>query len=154
MDGAETPRDARRHPSRPIVGVGGVTIDGDRVLLVRRAHPPLQGEWSLPGGGVEVGETLEAAVVREVREETGIAVTVGPVIEVLDRIHREADGRVEYHFVIVDYLCAPAGRTVPASASDAADARWVREADLEAYHLTEKAQQVIAKAFHLVRLQS
>ena len=81
------------------------------MLLVKRAHEPLKGEWSLPGGAVEVGETLEAALAREVLEETGLDVDVGPVVEVLDRIERDADGRVEYHFVIIDYLCRAVGGT-------------------------------------------
>ena len=98
--------DDARIPSGPIVGVGAVILDGDRVLLVKRGHEPLKGEWSLPGGAVEIGETLDAAVAREVLEETGLDVDVGPVVEVLDRIQRDADGRVEYHYVIVDYLAA------------------------------------------------
>ena len=96
----------RSYPARPVVGVGAVVFDADRVLLVKRAHEPLKGEWSLPGGAVELGETLEAAVAREVLEETGLAVDVGPVVEVLDRVQHAADGRVEYHYVIVDYLCS------------------------------------------------
>lgn len=140
--------DSRRHPLRPIVGVGGVALDGDRVLLVRRAHPPLAGEWTLPGGGVEVGETLEAAVAREMREETGLEVAVGPVLEVVERIHLDEAGRVEYHFVIIDYLCSVTGGTLQA-ATDAAEARWVAEGDLEALRVSETARQVIAKAFAL-----
>lgn len=140
--------DTRRHPARPVVGVGGVVIDRDRVLLVKRAHPPLAGEWTLPGGGIEVGETLEAAVAREVREETGLEVTVGPLVELLDRIHLDDEHRVEYHFVIADYLCGVAGGTLAAD-SDAADARWVTEAELVDFRVSEKARQVIAKAFHL-----
>jgi 8-oxo-dGTP diphosphatase len=136
--------DPRRHPQRPIVGVGAVVFDDDRVLLVKRGREPLKGEWSLPGGAVEVGESLETAVAREVFEETDLQVEVGPVIEVLDRIHHAVDGRVEYHFVIVDYLCSPRGGLVKPG-SDASDARWVPPAELPAYHLTAKAQAVIEK---------
>jgi 8-oxo-dGTP diphosphatase len=134
--------DPRRYPERPIIGVGAVVFDMGRVLLVKRGREPLKGEWSLPGGAVEVGESLETAVAREVFEETGLQVAVGPVIEVLDRIHHGVDGRVEYHFVIVDYLCRPNDRRVEPG-SDAADARWVALADLPSYHLTSKAQAVI-----------
>ena len=121
--------DSRRYPSRPIASVGGVLIDRGQVLLVRRAHPPLQGQWSLPGGSVEVGETLENAVIRELAEETGLTVRVGPVIEVLDRVQHDAEGHIEYHFVIVDYLCHLVSGTL-APSSDAADARWVPIADV------------------------
>ena len=95
----------RRHPERPIVAVGAVILDGDRVLLVQRGQEPLKGEWSLPGGAVETGETLDAALVREVREETCLEVVVGPVVEVLDSIRRDAEGRAEYHYIIIDYAC-------------------------------------------------
>jgi len=140
----------RRFPERPIVGVGAVIVDRGRVLLVKRAHEPLKGEWSLPGGGVEVGETLHDAVVREVREETGLDVRVGPVVEVIDRIHPEVDGRVEFHFVIIDYLCSVAGGTMVHS-SDAADACWVEVDDLPRYALTEIATTVIRKALAMSR---
>src|SRR5205809_2114809 len=116
--------DGRRHPERPIVAVGAVILDGDRVLLVKRGQEPLKGEWSLPGGAIEIGETLEAAVVREVREETCLDVEVGPLVDVVNRITRDAEGRVDYHFVVVDYLCRPLGGTL-ACASDAAAAEWV-----------------------------
>ena len=136
----------RKYPERPIVGVGAVIVDGERVLLVKRAHEPLKGQWSLPGGAVEVGESLEAGLVREVREETCLDVTVGPVVEVLDRISRDANGRVEYHFVIVDYLCRVAGGTATCG-SDAEDIEWARRDDLARYRLTSAATAVIAKAF-------
>ena len=137
-----TPRDPS---ARPIVGVGAVIFDGGRVLLVKRGHEPLKGEWSLPGGRVELGETLEDAVAREVREETGLDVTVGPVIEVLDRLRLAPDGVVEHHFVIIDYLCHARGGTL-AHASDADDVQWVDVAQLREYRVTDKAIEVIAKA--------
>lgn len=137
--------DRRLYPERPVVAVGAVIIDGERVLLVRRANEPSKGEWSLPGGAVEVGETLEAALVREVREETCLDVTVGPVVEVLDRIRRDAGARVEYHYVIVDYLCRVRGG-VAACGSDAAEVRWAARDDLASFRLTPGAAAVIQKA--------
>jgi mutator protein MutT len=140
--------DPRQYPARPIVGVGAVILDGLRVLLVRRAHEPLKGEWSLPGGAVELGETLEAALAREVIEETGLDVVVGPVVEVVDRVQRAADGRVEYHFVIVDYLCTVRAG-VAAHGSDASDVRWVSVSELAAHRVSDKAIEVILKAVGL-----
>jgi len=139
---------SRQYPARPIVGVGAVILDGARVLLVRRAHEPLKGEWSLPGGVVELGETLETALAREVIEETGLDIAVGPVVEVLDRVHRAPDGRVEYHFVIVDYLCTVRAGVV-AHGSDASDVRWVSVSELSNHHVTDKAIEVILKAVDL-----
>ena len=117
----------REFPSSPLVGVGGVVVDRGRVLLVRRGTEPLRGHWSLPGGLVEVGEALSDALVREVREETGLTVRVVELIELLDRIHREGD-RVRYHYVIADYLCVVEGGE-PRAASDADEVRWVERAE-------------------------
>jgi 8-oxo-dGTP diphosphatase len=139
----------RIYPDRPIVGVGAVVVEHDRVLLVRRANEPLKGEWSLPGGAVEVGETLGAAVAREVLEETGLAVEVGPVVEVLDRIRPDPDGRVRYHYVLIDYLCRPIGGTL-ACASDAAEVAWAALTELGEYGVADSAIAVIRKAFDLV----
>jgi 8-oxo-dGTP diphosphatase len=128
-----------------VVGVGGVVLDGSRVLLIKRGNPPLKGQWSLPGGGVEVGETLEQAVAREVLEETGLTIEVGPIVEVLDRISRDVDGRVDHHFVLVDFVCRAAGGEVR-SGTDAVDAAWVALADLARYEVAPVTISVIQKA--------
>jgi 8-oxo-dGTP diphosphatase len=141
---------ARQYPERPIVGVGGVIVDDGKVVLVKRRYEPLQGHWSLPGGGVEIGETLEAAVARELMEETGLEVMVGPVIEVFDRIMRDEDERVRYHYVLVDYLCWPVAGALRAG-SDVDAAVLVDPADLKAYNLTVKATAVIERALQLAR---
>ena len=137
---------SRRYPSRPILGVGGVVFTPEgRVVLVRRRHEPAAGTWSLPGGAVEVGETAQAAVVREIREETGLLVDVGPVVDVIDRILVEEDGRVGYHFVIVDYLCH--ARSESAEADSDVDAIALADPSaLDAYGLTDAVRQVIARA--------
>jgi 8-oxo-dGTP diphosphatase len=139
----------RTFPERPVVGVGAVIVDGDRVVLVKRAHPPLQGEWSLPGGAVELGESLEEAIAREVQEETGLDISVQTVVEVLDRVHRLPDGRIEYHYVIVDFLCRTRSDRPLVCGSDAADARWVRPSELPDFRVTPKAIAVIHKALEL-----
>jgi ADP-ribose pyrophosphatase YjhB (NUDIX family) len=143
----------REYPERPIVGVGAVVLDGDRVLLVRRGHEPLKGEWSLPGGAVEVGEALDAAVAREVLEETGVEVEVGPMIDVLDSIRVDPDGRARYHFVLIDYLCRPTGGTL-CCATDAADARWAAVDDLARFALAEATVQMIHKGIARLRTGS
>jgi ADP-ribose pyrophosphatase YjhB (NUDIX family) len=135
----------REYPKHPLVGVGGVVIHRNRVLLIRRAREPLKGEWSIPGGLVELGEDLAAGVRRELKEETGLDVEPREVIAAFDRIFREGR-RVKYHYVIVDYVCRlKGGRLRPAS--DVVDARWVRREDLPQYKLTEKATEVVLKAF-------
>ena len=117
----------REFPSSPLIGVGAVVVHQGRVLLVRRGTEPLRGHWSLPGGLIEVGESLTDALKREVREETGLVVDVVELVELLDRIHRH-EGRVRYHYVIADYLCTVAGGELRA-ASDADDVRWVERAE-------------------------
>ncbi len=144
----EGPRDpsSRSYPARPVVGVGAVVIVGDgRVVLVKRQHEPLAGQWSLPGGALEVGESLEAGVAREIREETGLDVDVGPVVDVFDRILFDERGAVRYHFVLVDYLCRPRHGRLEAG-SDVTDVALASPDALEPYRLTEKARSVIARA--------
>ena len=117
----------REFPQAPLVGVGAVIVEEGRVLLVRRGSEPLKGHWTLPGGVLEVGETLAAGVAREVREETGLEVEPVELVEILDRIHREGE-RVRYHYVIADYLCRVTGGELRA-ASDADAVRWVERAE-------------------------
>lgn len=136
----------RDYPDRPIVGVGAVVIHHERVLLVKRGSPPLQGEWSLPGGMVELGETLRAAAEREAREETGLIVGAGKVLEVLDRIIPGKDSAPQYHYVLIDFLCRLQGGELRAG-GDAADICWVREDELARYKLEQTAVEVIRKAF-------
>jgi mutator protein MutT len=132
------------------VGVGAVIVDEGKVLLVKRKYEPLKGQWSLPGGMVEIGETLEAALAREMLEETALRVDVGPVIEVFDRIMRDEERRVRYHFVLIDYLCWPAGGSLQAG-SDVEEAVWADPAMLGEYALTEKAMSVIERGLTLAR---
>jgi mutator protein MutT len=132
------------------VGVGAVIVDEGKVLLVKRKYEPLKGQWSLPGGMVEIGETLETALAREMLEETALRVDVGPVIEVFDRIMRDEERRVRYHFVLIDYLCWPAGGSLQAG-SDVEEAVWADPAMLGEYALTEKAMSVIERGLTLAR---
>ena len=132
------------------MGVGAVIVDDGRVVLIKRKFEPLKGQWSLPGGMVEVGETLEAALAREMLEETGLRVDVGPVIEVFDRIMRDEEHRVRYHYVLIDYLCWPADGSLQAG-SDVDMAIWVDPATLGEYALTEKASSVIQRGLMLAR---
>ena len=126
-----------------------VVADG-KVVLIRRRFEPLKGQWSLPGGGVEVGETLEACVAREMQEEIGLEVEVGPVIEVFDRIMKDAENRVEYHYVLVDYLCWPIAGELRAG-SDVDAVALVDPSELAPYRLTAKATAVIERALELER---
>ncbi len=117
----------REFPQAPLLGVGAVVVQDGLVLLVRRGREPLKGHWTLPGGLLEVGEALFEGVVREVHEETGLVVEAIELVELLDRIHREA-GRVRYHYVIADYLCRVTGGELRAG-SDADAVRWVSRAE-------------------------
>ena len=132
-----------------MVGVGGVVIEQGRALLIRRGGEPLKGQWSIPGGTLETGETLEEGTRRELEEETGLRVRVLELIEVFERIFHEegqANARPRYHFVILDYLCERLSGEARAG-GDVTDVAWVAEADLEPYHLTPIATRVLKKAF-------
>ena len=135
---------AREYPSHPVVGVGAVVVRTGRALIIRRAHEPRKGEWSLPGGHLDLGESLIDAVRREVKEETGLDVHPGPIVETFDRVHRDPDGRVHFHFVIVDFVCeARSGEAV--AGSDAEAVAWVTASELDAYGVNAHAAAVIRK---------
>ena len=140
----------REYPERPLVGVGGVVIRDERTLLVRRGSAPLEGEWSIPGGMLELGETILEGVRRELLEETAIEVRVLDLIEVFERVTRDEAGKLKYHFVILDYLCE-AVRGEAQAGSDVTDVAWARESELSKYSLTPTATRVIQKAFEIAR---
>lgn len=140
--------DAREYPEAPRVGVGAVVLKDGHVLLVRRNRPPAEGKWSIPGGLVNLGETTEAAAVREVAEECGLRVRLQGLAGVVERIISDPDGRVRYHYVLIDYVAAPeSGELRPGS--DAAAARWVPIAELGRYETTEGLAAMVNKAVQL-----
>jgi ADP-ribose pyrophosphatase YjhB (NUDIX family) len=147
----------REFPSTPLVGVGAIIIEGPiadaRVLLVKRAHPPLQAQWSIPGGVLEVGELVREAAIREAREETGLIVEPADLLGVYDRVLRNAEQRVQYHYVLIDFLCRRLGGELHA-ASDAAEVRWFTSEELPALNLAEDTLDVIHKGFAKLKANS
>ena len=139
---------SRRYPKRPVVGVGGIVFSEAGVLLIKRGSEPGRGLWSIPGGAVELGETLHVACAREVLEETGLKVEVGPLVEVFERRMFDDAGAVEYHYVLLDYLCR-CQADQPRNGDDAADAKWVSLAELEGVGLTPDTLRVIRKAIDM-----
>jgi len=151
----------REYPDRPVVGVGGVVIEDGRALLIRRGSEPLRGQWSIPGGTLELGESLVQGVVRELKEETGLEVRVLDLIEVFERIFSDADGpgvssgtsqaaRPRFHYVIADYLCERVSGEARAG-SDVTEVAWAGKDELPSYHLTETATRILRKAFAMKR---
>jgi len=135
----------RDYPDRPLLGVGAIIVQNDRILLVRRANAPLQGEWSIPGGLVETGETIKEALIREVREETSLEIEPINLVEVFERILRDKEARVQYHFVLIDYLCRVVSGKAVAS-SDVSDLVWATTDELQMYSVPEETCRVIRKA--------
>jgi len=134
----------REYPEVPFVGVGAVIVQDGRVLLIQRGQPPLLGEWSLPGGVLECGETLREATVREAREETGLVVETVDMLGVYERVIRNDEGRVRYHYVLIDFLCRPIAGDLKAG-SDAADVQWFTRNEIPALNLAFDANDVVMK---------
>lgn len=140
----------RDYPERPIIGVGAVIVEGGRALLVRRNTEPLRGEWSVPGGMLELGEKLRDGVRREALEETGVSIEPGEVLDVFDSIFTDTLGRTQYHYVLIDYLCRRVSGEAKAG-SDVSDVRWVSAEALPAMGLRESLEQVIRKGLARAR---
>jgi 8-oxo-dGTP diphosphatase len=150
----------RDYPDRPIVGVGAVVVDGERALVVRRATEPLKGQWSIPGGMLELGEKLREGIVREVREETGLEVEVFEVLDVFDSIFPDREGRTQYHYVLIDFLCRPKSSPLKPSeglngppglcaSSDVSEAKWVTAEEADDLQMKAATVGVIRKALGL-----
>jgi ADP-ribose pyrophosphatase YjhB (NUDIX family) len=140
----------REFPEVPLVGVGAIIIEGSHVLLVKRANPPLQAQWSIPGGVLEVGELVREAAIREAREETGLIVEPGELLGVYDRVLRDPEQRVQYHYVLIDFLCRRTGGELQA-ADDAAEVCWFTQDELLPLNLAEDTFDVIRKGFAALR---
>lgn len=138
----------REYPDRPFIGVGVVIVKDGRVVLIRRGHAPAQGEWSIPGGAMELGETVRAAAVREAREETALEIEPGELLGVFDRVLRDESNRTRYHFVLIDFLAKPIGGELRAG-EDAAEARWCNQEEIESLQMAEDTLAVIRKALKL-----
>jgi len=139
----------REYPETPLVGVGAIIIEERRVVLVKRGHPPLEGKWSIPGGVLEVGETLRKAVVREALEETGLAVEPGELLGVFERVLPDEQGRMKYHYVLIDFLCRRVAGEL-AAGDDASEVRWLRREELASLELARETEEVILKGFEKV----
>jgi 8-oxo-dGTP diphosphatase len=143
----------REFPEVPLVGVGAIIIEDARVVLVKRGHPPLQAEWSIPGGLLEVGELVREGAIREAREETGLTVEAGELLGVYDRVQRDTEQRVQYHYVLIDFLCRRVAGDL-AAASDAAEVGWFSREELPALKLAEDTLEVIRKGFRRLAIST
>jgi 8-oxo-dGTP diphosphatase len=140
----------REYPDQPLVGVGAIIIEVGRVVLVKRGHSPLAGEWSIPGGVLEVGETVRQAAVREALEETSLTVEPADLLGVFDRVLRDDAGHTQYHYVLIDFLCRRiAGEPQPAG--DAVEARWFTREEVAGLSLAKDTAEVIWLGFEKIK---
>jgi len=138
----------REYPKRPLIGVGVVVVGIEGVLLIKRGNPPRQGDWSLPGGGQKLGETVEECALREVREETGLQVSLVGLVDVINSIQTDADKRIRYHYTLIDFAACVDGGVLKAG-SDAMDAGWFRRRDISALGLWSETERVIDLAIEM-----
>lgn len=136
----------REYPDRPYVGVGAIIIEQRKIVLIKRGHAPAQGEWSIPGGTLEAGETLREGVMREALEETGLIVEPGELLGVFDRVLRDEQQRTRYHYVLIDFLCRRKSGDLIAS-GDADEARWFTQQEVSNISLPEDTAEVIRRGF-------
>lgn len=141
----------RHYPDHPVVGVGAIILRGEKILLEKRGNEPAKGQWTIPGGVVELGESLVEAVVRETLEETGLNATEPQLVDVVDQVHLDKEGKIAYHYVIIDYL-VQVNSTEPAASSDADELRWVPLNEVEAYDLTPSFRRFFIK--NITKLQA
>ncbi|HKN32075.1 MAG TPA: NUDIX hydrolase [Terriglobales bacterium] len=142
----------REYPETPLIGAGAIIVEDGRVVLIKRGHPPLLGEWSIPGGVLEIGEMLREAAVREAQEETGLTVEAGEILGVYDRILRDGD-RLQYHYVLIDFLCRRvSGEIRPGS--DADEVRWFKRDEIDALKLAPETAEVIRKGLNAATMSS
>ena len=141
----------REYPQAPIVTAGGIVFNGTGVLLVQRNKEPNKGRWSLPGGAIELGETARQAIEREVREECGLVVQAGEVVQVLDILQRDSAGTLRFHYVVIDFLCKYVSGELSAG-DDAADVRWVQPGEFDALNVLQRTRDVITKARAMLQI--
>lgn len=146
-----TQNTGREFPPRPLVGIGAVIVGELGVVLIKRGKPPRAGSWSLPGGAQKLGETVHQAALREIQEETGLDAVIGGLVDVVDSVTREPDGRIKYHYTLVDLWATTDAAASPIAGGDAADARWVSLDQLAQLQLWSETTRVIEKAHMLWR---
>lgn len=135
---------SRRYPDRPIIAVGAIVAENGRVLMARRGKEPSYGLWSVPGGAVHLGEDLKAAACREIKEELGIEVELTDVIEIMERVTRDTEGRIQYHYVVIDYLARHVGGE-PTPSPEALEVRWIAPEDFPKYEMTRGTAEIILR---------